>query len=172
MSYDLMVFDPQTAPRESAAFKDWYHRQAEWSEGHSYDDPVVTTPDLRSWYEAIRLIFPNMNGPGAPTDEELMTPGVEDRLAGYSIGRHVIYADFRWTEAEEAYATVRRLAVEHNVGFYDVSGDEGDGEIHFPGEELRPESAGAWRDVSRQFQELQQPAPAPKRRWFDIFRRN
>jgi hypothetical protein len=154
LSYDLMVFDPLTAPRDRVAFKDWYDLQTEWSEGHSYDDPAVTTPQLRAWYEEIRKTYPNMNGLGAPSDEDLMTPGVEDRLAGYTIGEHAIYADFRWSEAEAAYDTVRRLATEHGVGFYDVSGDEGDGEIWFPGDTMRPPSGGAWREISRQFKEL------------------
>ena len=154
MSYDLMVFDPAVAPRDRDAFVAWYHEQAEWSEGHSYDDPANTTPGLRAWYEEMRQTYPNMNGPGAPSNDDLMTPGVEDRLCDYCIGHHVIYAGFRWSLAEEVYPLVRRLAVEHQVGFYDVSGDDGAGEIYFPGDELKPESGGAWRDISRQFREL------------------
>ena len=145
MSYDLVVFDPAAAPRERSAFKEWFQKQAEWGEAHNYDDPAVTTPDLRSWYEAIRLTYPNMNGPDAVDDDRI------DDSADYSIGRHLIYAAFKWSDAEEAYPLVRRLAVEHNVGFYDVSGDEGDGEIYFPGDKLRRESDGAWRKVSREF---------------------
>ena len=148
MSYDLMVFDAESAPRDREAFKDWYQQQAQWPENHSYDDPVVTTPALRAWYDTVRRTYPNMNGPGAADDDHI------DDAADYSVGRHVIYGAFRWSQAEEVYPLVRRLAVEHGVGFYDVSGDEGDGEIYFPGDELRPESGGAWRDVSRQFKEL------------------
>ncbi len=155
MSYDLMVFDPAVAPHERPPFVEWYHQQAEWSEGHSYDDPANTTLALRSWYEEIRKTYPNMNGPGAPTDEDLMNPGVEDRLGDYSIGQHAIYAGFRWSVAEDAYPLVRSLAVKYGVGFYDVSGDEGDGEIHFPGEALKPESQGAWREISREFKEME-----------------
>ena len=83
-----------------------------------------------------------------------MTPGLEDRLGDYSIGHHVIYVAFRRNVAEDVYPVVRRLAVKYGVGFYDVSGDDGDGEIHFPGEELKSESQGAWREVSRKFKEL------------------
>jgi hypothetical protein len=149
VSYDLMVFDPEKAPRDRAAFKDWYAHQAEWTEDVSNGDLEVTTPALRSWYQAIRQTFPNMNGPGAADDEHI------DSAADYSIGRHVIYAAFPWSQAEDVYPLVRRLAVEHRVGFYDVSGDEGDGEIYFPGDELRPEPADVpWREVARQFKEL------------------
>jgi len=148
MSYDLMVFDAASAPRDREAFMEWYDIQTQWTEGHSYDDPAVTTPALHSWYDAIRQTYPNMNGPGAADDDHV------DDAADYSVGRHVIYGAFRWSQAEEVYPLVRRLAVEHGVGFYDVSGDDGDGEIYFPGDELKPESGGAWRDLSRQFKEL------------------
>lgn len=154
MSYDLLVFDPADAPKGRKHFLEWFARTTDWSDGHEYADPNATTPGLRAWYEDIRKSFRNMNGPGAPTDAELDVAGVEDRLAGYTIGHHAIYADFRWTVAEEAYSDVRRLAVVHKVGFYDVSGDEGDGEIYFPGDQLRPPSGGAWHDVAKQFKEM------------------
>ena len=176
MSYDLMVFDPAVAPRDRGQFMEWYSGQTEWSEGHSYDDPANTTPDLQAWYNEIRKTYPNMNGPGAPTDDDLMIPGVEDHLADYSIGHHFIYVAFPWTAAEEAYPLVRSLALTYGVGFYDVSGDEGEGEIYFPGDDLRPPSQGQWRQISADFRagDLSKyiSAPeAPKRRWFDFFRR-
>ena len=154
MSYDLLVFDPAAAPRGRKQFLTWYEKMTRWSEGHSYDDPAKTTPALRAWYESIRRSFRNMNGPGAPNDHDLMTPGVEDRLADYSIAHNAIYVTFPWSIAEEAYDLVRRLAVMHKVGFYDVSGDEGDGEIYFPGDVLRQSSGGAWRKISKEFREL------------------
>lgn len=149
-----MVFDPADAPRDRVHFKEWYVRTTQWSEGHDYNDPNATTPQLRAWYEDIRKSFRNMNGPGSPTDAELMTPGVEDRLADYTFGHHAIYATFPWSEAENVYLVFRDLAVKHGVGFYDVSGDEGDGEIYFPGDVLRPPSQGAWREVAKQFRDL------------------
>ena len=149
MSYDLVVFEPCEAPREREAFKQWFERQAEWSEDHSYDDAVVTTPALRNWYEAIRRDYPNLNGPGAVDDVHV------DDAVDYSIGKALIYAAFRWTQAEDVYPVVRQLAVEHQVGFYDVSGDEGDGEIYFPGDTLRAPSGGAWREIASQFRRLE-----------------
>jgi hypothetical protein len=144
-----MVFDPAEAPRDRARFLEWYGRTTEWSEGHSYNDPGATTPELHAWYDDIRNSFPNMNGPGAPDDDH-----INDTVTDYSIGHHAIYAAFAWSEAETAYPLVRRLAVEHRVGFYDVSGDEGDGEIYFPGDQLRPPSGGAWHKISKEFKEL------------------
>jgi hypothetical protein len=107
-----------------------------------------TTAVLSAWYNAICYFYPNMNGPDAASDDQL------DRAADYSIGKQVIYATFPWSLAEEVYPDVRRLAVECQVGFYDASGDEGDGEIYFPGDALRPPSGGAWREVAAQFRNL------------------
>ena len=140
MSYDLMVFEPSAAPRDRAEFRTWYDAQTQWSEPHGYNDPAVTSPALRRWYEAMIREFPNLNDPNL-RDEDL-----NDRLTDYSIGTQLIYAGFRWSEADEAYDAVRRLAVEHEVGFYDVSGDDGAGEIHFPGDALRPKSTSQERE--------------------------
>ena len=147
-----MVFDPLDAPRDRAEFIGWYNRTTEWSEGHSYDDADMTTTALRAWYEDIRRMFPNMNGPGAPPHDELEKFG--HRLTDYSIGKHAIYAAFAWSVAEDAYQTVRETAVARKVGFFDVSGDDGHGEIYFPGDQLRPPSQGRWRDISKQFREM------------------
>ena len=54
-----------------------------------------------------------MNGPDSPTDVELdQDPGLEDRLADYSIGTTVVYGAFAWSQEPEAlslwYATVEK----------------------------------------------------------------
>jgi hypothetical protein len=181
MSYDLMVFDPEEAPRDRKHFIDWYHRTTEWNEGHDYSDPNATTLALREWYADIRKLFPNMNGPGSPTDAELMIPSVEDRLADYTFAHHAIYATFAWSEAENVYPLVRELAVKHGVGLFDASCDEPEPEIYFPGDESRPPSGGKWREVAADFRsgDVSKYIPTnfpqeetPTRRWFDIFRRN
>ena len=117
MSYDLMVFEPTAAPRERDAFIDWYHTQANWSEPHGYDDPKVTSPRLAAWFAEMIRTYPPMNGP-------LRSGNIDDpKVTDYSIGSVVIYAAFAWSQAEQAYAQFRRLAAEHGVGFFDVSGD-------------------------------------------------
>jgi hypothetical protein len=63
-----MVFDPAAAPRNREDFLQWYDRQTEWAEGHSYDDPEVTTPALASWFAEMLQLFPPMNGPLASND--------------------------------------------------------------------------------------------------------
>lgn len=134
MSYDLMVFAPNDAPREIQAFLDWFAQQTQWSERQSYEDPSETTPNLAAWYADMRQNFPNMNGPDAyePAHDE-----DNPYVTGYAIGRSVIYADFRWSVAEAAYTTVRALAVKHGVGFFNVSAS--DGEIWFPSIESTPD---------------------------------
>ncbi|MEQ1955290.1 hypothetical protein [Mesorhizobium sp. CN2-181] len=134
MSYDLMVFAPADAPRVRQAFLDWYEEQTEWSEDHRYDDTAVTTPGLSAWYGEMQLDFPDLNGPSASDLLEDDSPSVTD----YSIGRSVIYAGFRWSEADRAYTSVRALAVKHGVGFFNVSA--ADGEIWFPPEGGPPKS--------------------------------
>lgn len=125
MSYDLMVFERTKAPQKRKEFLVWYDKETEWSEEHGYDDPAVTSPALRDWYEEMIKTFPNMNGPeapdGGPDNEE-----AEAYLTDYCIGHHVIYAAFSWSVAEEAYEKVKVLAQKHGVGFYDVSSDDGD----------------------------------------------
>ena len=128
MSYDLLVFEPDDAPRDRQAFLEWYEKQTEWSEDHSYDDPGVTTPGLSAWYGEMQREFPDLNGPSASDLSEDDNPSLTD----YSIGRSVIYAGFRWSEADHAYTAVRALAVKHGVGFFNVSAT--DGEIWFPSE--------------------------------------
>jgi hypothetical protein len=129
MSYDLMVFDPSKAPRERKAFMDWYEQQVQWSEDHEYNNPWVCSEALQGLYSKLSEQFPNMN-----VDDEIFETmeeaGTDNRLTDYSLGSAVIYAAFAYSVAEEAFTTMRKLAIEHNVGFFDASSD--DGEIIFP----------------------------------------
>ena len=59
MSYDILAFDP--AAVADADFTAWWEEQSQWSEDHSYDDPVVTTANLRSFYNELIQTFPPMN---------------------------------------------------------------------------------------------------------------
>ena len=123
MSYDLMVFDPASAPRDRKAFLSWYDDQTEWTEEHGYGDPAVATPALQAWYQEMIQFFPAMNGPFAVEADNAV-------VTDHCVGRSIIYSTFAWSVAEQAYAKTRELAIKHGVGFFDVSSD--DGEIHFP----------------------------------------
>lgn len=131
-----MVFEPAAAPASKAEFLIWYEQQTEWTEGHGYDDPAVTTPKLRQWYEAMAADFPPMNGPDA--SEDLEDPTVSD----FSIGRSVIYVAFAWSQAEAAYKAVRTAAEAAGVGFFDASGS--DAEIWLPGHAVPAVKPSFW----------------------------
>jgi hypothetical protein len=123
MSYDLMVFDPKAAPPNRSGFMDWYRQQTKWGEGHRYDNPDISTPELRAWFLDIITRYPMMNGPYASEED---SPKVTD----YSVGRYVIYAAFAWSEAKQAHETMFSLAQKHRVGFFDVS--TGNGGVWIP----------------------------------------
>lgn len=135
MSYDLMVFNQQAAPTSKAAFVEWASEQMEWSEDHGYDDPAVSTPELRAWFLDMIQAFPAMNGPFAVSDDDLDESNVTD----YSVGTDVIYAAFSWSLAEEAYAKTVELARQHRVGFYNVSSDELNVWVHTDGDFVQME---------------------------------
>ena len=131
MSYDLLVFDHANPPKTRQEFMVWYERFIKWEEQRDYDSPEGITPALYSWFEGMREVFPPMNGEFAPTDEQLCADeSLESRLTDYSIGAEGIYAAFAWSQAEKAYQLMRDLAIKYKVGFFDVSGR--DGEILLP----------------------------------------
>jgi len=115
MSYDLMVFAPEAAPRKRAAFLDWYEAQTEWPEEHGYDDPALAAPALQAFYAEISQEFAPVSGDVA---EEL------ESGADYTIARDLIYISFLdWDKIDQAHETVYRLAAKHALGFFDVSSD-------------------------------------------------
>ncbi|PDT77673.1 hypothetical protein [Bradyrhizobium sp. C9] len=120
MSYDLMVFEPSVAPEERKSFLEWYGQQTKWSEGHSYNDPSVSTPSLQAYFQDIIKVFPAMNGPFRSDDFD------DPKVTDHCVGRHVIYSAFTWSCAEQAYSVVRQLAAKHRIGFFDVSAENGD----------------------------------------------
>jgi hypothetical protein len=115
-----MVFEPSAAPHERQKFLEWYRLQTKWSEDHSYNDPIVSTPSLQEYFRDITNIFPAMNGPFGSDDVD--NPKVTD----HCVGRNVIYSAFAWSCAEQAYTVVRQLAAKHRIGFFDVSAENGD----------------------------------------------
>ena len=58
-----MVFEPDVVPASHAEFLDWYAGQTKWGEDHGYDDPALSSVNLRAWFEEMIQIFPPMNGP-------------------------------------------------------------------------------------------------------------
>lgn len=127
MSYDLMVFEKTKAPAAKKVFMAWFEKQVTWSEEHDYKTISVSSPSLQNWFMEMKETFPPMNGEYAPAPDLLdEDENLENHLTDYCIGRDVIYAAFAWSAAEEAYQLMRSLAQKHNVGFFDVSMDDGD----------------------------------------------
>ncbi|EAS19464.1 hypothetical protein BBFL7_00009 [Flavobacteria bacterium BBFL7] len=127
MSYDLMVFNPKTAPKSEYDFLEWYGQQTEWGENHSYDDPKITSIELKNWFMEMITDFPAMNGPHAPIDIDDRID--DEEITDYSIGKDMIYSGFKWSMAEKVYPRMLELAKKHKVGFYNASGD---GKIYMP----------------------------------------
>ena len=124
MSYDLMVFNEHKAPKEREAFLHWYYEQTEWEENHDYQNPDITTTELKNWFLDIIKKYPPMNGPYS-------SDNVDDiKLTDYSIGKNIIYAAFAWPEAEKAFKLCFELAKKHRVGLFDVSSVDGKRWIH------------------------------------------
>lgn len=126
MSYDLMVFEGEKAPRPKSGFMKWYERQVEWEEDHDYRSVKVCSPSLQSWFLAMKEDFPPMNGEFSPDPDQL--EDFESRTADYSFGWEMIYAGFAWSAAGEACALAKSLARQYGLGFF----DPGSGELLFP----------------------------------------
>ena len=120
MSYDLMVFEPEAAPKDHYGFLEWCAEQTKWNEGHSYNDPSVTSPRLRAWFLDVIRLFPPLNGVFA--QKEL--PEDEATAADYSIGTQMIYIAFAWSKAELAYQTTLDLTAKHGLGFFNISSQD------------------------------------------------
>jgi len=120
MSYDLMVFDPKAPPVDREGFLMWYDNQTQWNENHDYNNPDITTPKLRSWFMEMINQFPAMNGPFASDDID------NPKMSDYTIGESMIYVTFAWSQAESAYQAVFEKAKKHEIGFFDVSSQNGE----------------------------------------------
>ena len=128
MSYDLMVFEKTASPKTKKEFLKWYDRQVEWDEGHNYNTTSVASPALQNWFMEMIQTFPPINGELAP-DHELVDREYDqnqiNHLTDYSIGADSIYACFSWPLVEEDYGMTRALAKKHDVGFFEVSAEDG-----------------------------------------------
>lgn len=129
MSYDLMVFNPKTAPKSEPEFLAWFDQQAQWEEDHAYDDPKVTSIELQHWFMEMITEFPALNGPYSPADIDDCID--DDAITDYCIGNDLIYCGFSWSMAGKAYPKMLGLAKKYKIGFFDPSGD---GIIMFPDE--------------------------------------
>jgi hypothetical protein len=105
MSYDLMVFEPEAAPKDHDASMECYLNLTKWNDG-PYDDPARTSARLRAWVQEMRRMFPDMNTPEA----EIHLQDDDGVLSDYTIGRQFVYAGFAWSKAVAAAGEAERLA--------------------------------------------------------------
>ena len=113
MSYSLIAYDKQAAPKPRHELLAWLQAQLV-PDGHSASyDPASTSVGLRNWRSSMAARFPPLNGPDALPETDF------DYATDYHIGRKHIYARFPTATgtlaAEVALAQARRWG----VGLYD-----------------------------------------------------
>lgn len=61
MSYDVMLFDANSAPRERAVFDSWFNTLTQWEGDLDYNDYTHATPALQSFYKELIKSYPSVN---------------------------------------------------------------------------------------------------------------
>lgn len=147
MSYDLLVFDPEVAPRDRVEFQAWFVGLGVSTNGRNAPTPEEAAGKLGAFYDRLRRHYPPMNGPDAPPlmpPAPAPKPGLLARLLGlktaapptpapfkeafltdYSFLPGAIYLGFAWSIAAEAYSDVVSAAIATGLGLYDISGPGG-----------------------------------------------
>lgn len=121
MSYDLLVFDPATPPSDRIGFLSWYTDLARWGDGKLVSNPAVAAPVLQAWYRDMIKGFPATNGP----DNAGIAAMENDNRAEYRFSQSAVFGAFQWEASRHAHRQAQKFARMHNVGFFDVSGDNG-----------------------------------------------
>lgn len=144
MSYDLLVFDPEIAPRDRSDFMTWYGNLTKWEEQRDYNSSIGMTGNLPTFFERLREKFPAMNGPFAYDFDQVepeppsfwrklwggtQTPATEifdeSLVTDYTLAENAIYMAFAWSVSDRAYNRVFNAALSTGVGFFDVSANDG-----------------------------------------------
>ena len=122
MSYDLLIFEPDSATDED--FPQWWEQVSRWEEPRDYDTTEGSTPAIRAFYRDLIRVFPPFNGPDALSDAEL-----EEReeqglpVADYTIGADYIYIGVGWSDADALVKIVGQMAWTHRLAVAYVSDD-------------------------------------------------
>lgn len=109
MSHDIFAFDPAAAPgnEELVAWCQQAQRDSSY-------DPGVTSPKVRALYHDLIEVFPPMNGPDAPADDD-------DADTDYVFGQDMLYVSFRWSKFDDARKTFLQLGHAHGIGVCEIS---------------------------------------------------
>ena len=123
MSYDLLIFEPDSATDED--FPQWWEQVvAQWDEPGDFSTIDGSTPAIRAFYRDLIRVFPPFNGPDALSEEEL-----EEReeqglpVAGYTIGTDYIYISVGWSDANALVKIVGQMAWTQRLAVAYVSDD-------------------------------------------------
>ena len=118
MSYDLIVFEPDAAPRDRMEFLDWI-KDAAREDGGARSGPPSASPALWAWRNDMFEAFPASDGPRAFDPYSTLAT----RNATYRLVRHAIIAGFHWEASGAALFQVKKLVQKHRLGFFDASGE-------------------------------------------------
>ena len=121
LSADLLVFEKNKVPTEPIEFLKWFYKKSKWESDRDYYDIEGTSENLINFFMEIKKEYPEMNGPYALSDEEIINhPELESKLTDYTIDEDLIYMGFSWSVSEKAYESVQALAYKYNLGFFDM----------------------------------------------------
>lgn len=125
MSFDLFIFERRPALKTSVEIGKYLDEFLEDEEENSDDSPENSSPAIRHWAKKMFERFPPMNGPDAPSEDEIESnPDLENRLGEYSFGAHGAFVSFAFSVAEEAVHYLQSFADEVGVGIYDFQSDQ------------------------------------------------
>ena len=110
MSYDILIFEPDSATDED--FPQWWKQVvSQWDEPHDFSTIEGSTPAIRSIYRDLIRTFPPINGPDALTEEELEEREAEGLpVADYTIGADYIYVSVGWSDADTLVKIAGQMA--------------------------------------------------------------
>ena len=123
MSYDLLIFEPDSATDED--FPQWWEQVvAQWDEPGDFSTIDGSTPAIRAFYRDLIRVFPPFNGPDALSEAELEEREVEGLpVADYTIGADYIYISVGWSDANALVKIVGQMAWTQRLAVAYVSED-------------------------------------------------
>ena len=122
MSFDLMVFDADIAPKDKKGFREWFEQEAGEQGPESSDLPEICKNDaFRAFYEQMAEVFTPFNGPDAVHLPENASQLRILRTGEYSFRRHSAYMCFGWPAQDFARAACSTFSKELGLGFYMLS---------------------------------------------------
>ena len=122
MSYDLLIFEPDSATDED--FPQWWEQVSRWEEPRDYDTTEGSTPAIRAFYRDLIRAFPPFNGPDALSDAELEEREAKELpVADYTIGADYIYIGVGWSDANALVKIVGQMAWTQRLAVAYVSED-------------------------------------------------